>query len=82
MESTFFTFIALTSMASSLWVLSDIWRILVLEILLCLHRSEKRAIVDHIIAAHMRVIYKYDEVDFCLEELSETIIEILEPFVD
>lgn len=76
------TFIALLGTAMPMWVLADVWRIIVLDILFRLHRANKQFLVKHIVAAHMRLYYKYSEIDYSMEELSETFIEVLSPFVD
>ena len=82
MHSSFVSMAALVGMSVSVWALSDIWRLIVLEIMLRLHRANRQVLVNHIIAAHMRVCYRYAEVDVNIEELSETLIEVIEPFME
>jgi hypothetical protein len=76
------TLVAIMGMGVCMWVLSDVWRLLVLEILYRLHFAHKKIIVEHIVAAHLRVVCGYSAQDCYIEDLSETVIEVIAPFID
>jgi hypothetical protein len=70
--------LGLIGMSTCLWVLDDIWRLLYLEYLMKIHRTT----VQRCVEMRCRVMTRCGYVeDTTIEELSETVVEVVGPFL-
>ena len=78
MHSWFVWSVAFIGMGGCMWMLDDLWRFFYLECVCKVHTIA----IERIVQSHIRLINKCCEIDVCVDELAETVIEVMGPFID
>lgn len=74
--------IGLVGMSVCLWVLGDVFRVIVLDCMMMTYKTKQKILVSHWAEAHTKMMVRMASIDFQLEELEEVCIEVMEPFVE
>lgn len=69
-------------MSACLWVLGDVFRVVVLDCLLATHLVKQRVLTSHWAESHTRMMVKLYSMDVTVEEFEEVFVEVVEPFVE
>lgn len=72
----------LVGMSLCLWVLGDVFRVIVLDCMLLTYKTKQRVLTSHWAEAHTKMMMRAESIDVELEELQEVFIETVEPFVE
>lgn len=78
MHSWFLWASAMVGTSMCLWVLDDIWRLFYLK---CVSKYHTVA-VDRLASIQVRIYDRCSEIEVVCEELSDTVVEVLGPFLD
>ena len=69
-------------MSACLWVLGDVFRVVVLDCLLATHLVKQRVLTSQWAESHNKMIVKLYSLDVTVEEFEEVFVEVVEPFVE
>lgn len=65
-------------MTACLWALNDVFRLAYVECVAHVHRITMTRFTE----AHLKAYNKFDQIDLTIEQLSETAIEVVGPFLE
>ncbi len=79
---SFYFLVGLTGMSVCLWVLGDIFRVLVLSCMWHSYKMRQRILTSHWAVSHTKMMLTMSSVDVTVEEFQEIFIETVEPFLE